>query len=103
MVPELTTLQPDIVLGFGARTTAELRRVLTTLPGIRPRLIPCRFPSRIPSQATRPVTPATAPAWEKTRQLAEQITPPPPNPRHAWQMLKFPKYFLDLQAALKAE
>lgn len=96
---EIHVLAPDVVIGFGDRTVAELRRVLVDLEhdGAAPELLACRFPGRIPSIKARPLSAEERTAWEhRILPLAEKIRKPPRNSYHQWRMLRFPGYFLDI-------
>ncbi len=96
---ELLCLNPDVILVFGRRTEAELKKVLDSIKlGTNScKILPCRFPSRIPSEKSRKLSFEEAKLWsENILPLVDSLRKPPPDAFHSWRMLRFSGYFVDL-------
>ena len=96
---EIQTLQPDIILGFGQKTTVELRRVLKTngVFGHKIQLLGCRFPARIPSIKGRPLSSTESRMWSRDiLPLISKMRKPQKNSYHKWKIQSFPGYFIDV-------
>lgn len=96
---EIRILRPDIILGFGLKTIAELRHVLKSngLSGYDPELLGCRFPARIPSIKSRPLSAQETKLWNAhIHPLTNKMRKPKPNSYHRWKIQNFAGYFIDV-------
>ena len=96
---EIRVLQPDIVIAFGQRTLAELRRRLNKdeVSEYGPELLGCRFPARIPSIKSRPLSSEESKIWNtEILPLTSRMREPKQNSYHKWKIQDFPGYFLDV-------
>lgn len=96
---EIRVLQPDIVIAFGQRTLAVLRRRLNsnTVSEYGPELLGCRFPARIPSIKSRPLSSEESKTWNaEILPLTSRMREPKQNSYHKWKIQDFPGYFLDV-------
>lgn len=94
---EIQVLRPDIILGFGQKTMAELRRVLKTdgLYRHEIQLLGCRFPARIPSIKGRPLSSNESRMWSRDiLPLISKMRKPQKDSYHRWKMQSFPGYFI---------
>lgn len=99
---EIRVLRPDIILGFGQKTVAEIMRVLKRngLSGYDPELLVCRFPARIPSIKSRPLSSGELKCWNvQISPLIDRMREPKGNSYHKWRIQRFPGYFIDVIAS----
>ncbi|MBA7636944.1 hypothetical protein ES703_44572 [subsurface metagenome] len=92
-------LRPDIVLGFGQKTVAELRRVLSScgLTDCGHELLGCRFPARMASIKSRPLSSEESKVWNgEILPLIDRMREPKQNSYHKWKIQGFPGYFVDV-------
>lgn len=96
---EIRVLRPDIILGFGQKTLAELRRVLRShgLSGHEPELLGCRFPARMASIKSRPLSSREAKIWNaEILPLIDRMREPKKSSYHKWKIRRFLGYFIDV-------
>jgi len=99
---EIRVLRPDIILGFGKKTLAELRRVLKNneFSGYESELLDCRFPARIPSIKGRPLSSGESKIWNaEILPLANKMRKPKEASYHKWKIQDFPGYFIDVMTS----
>ena len=102
---ELSVLRPDIVLAFGQRTLAEIRRVLADHRPLdyEPELLRCRFPARIPSNKGRPLSLEEERIWGKEfLPLLDRTRSPDSGYCHKWRAPDYAGYFVDVAASWDA-
>jgi len=96
---EIQLLRPDIIIGFGQKTAAELRRVLNGdhLLGWKGELLRCRFPARMPSIKSRPLSSQDSKVWNSDIvPLISKMREPKQKCYHRWRIQRFPGYFIDV-------
>ena len=99
VMQEIRVLCPDIIIGFGQKTTEELRSVLSRLGKLssRTELLGCRFPARIPSVRSRPLSRKESNLWKNDiLPLADKIREPKTNSYHKCRIQNYPGYFIDV-------
>jgi len=103
---EIQVLEPDIILGFGLKTLAELRLVLNneTLSKRELHVLGCRFPARMASIKARPLSSEESKIWKRDiLPLSQRMREPNGNAYHQWKIERFPGYFMDVVASWDCE
>lgn len=98
---EIQVLQPDIIVGFGQKTVAELTLLLRNREvSCAPELLGCRFPARIASIKSRPLLTEESKVWNgKIFPLVDRMREPKQNSYHRWKVENFAGYFVDVVAS----